>query len=799
MDTGDDDDDQYDDADDADDAVTDDISADADALTERERAEVERQTRIVINSRPPSDNRHPLPSATTTARRGNWAPIRSMADGTNASFANAADGDEYALSSLLALNNLDDDDAMNDGVGANDVLPEVETVEEVYELCRRGSPTAYSTRSYRDNVLLETLVRFEQRWIYPQMRPSERAQYAARCLMTADNGGDATADADAAAELDLDHIVTNIQAINSSASSEINRVMFLCTIFECTGTFVELQDGARVKERFDRLLSMITVGRDYLIDCARAYNASLEFSPGGMPTDVSRYRFSMYNAADLTDSQSLLVHVLRYIRDNNFRRIGDLVYSEVSYTYRGRVVNTHAWKVCLNKFEELVRAATPRHIMFEQWNNLTKHPGSMDFVVKYLRDARQDEFPTLTPDRRIFAFRNGIFVCGVDEDVREHYLLQHPEERNLAVCLIENVFYRWRDPNFPGTAIACNFIDQEFDTSVTNYDDPFDIATPNFDRILTYQNFDAAEHGADTPIMRWLYALGVGRMLYDVRDRDRWECLLFLKGIAGSGKSTCSEILSTLYPKNKIGVVSNRIEKQFGLGALCESWVWVAKDLKSNFGIDQGDLQSMITGEEVSVAIKHQTARSLIWTTPGLVLGNETANWIDASGSMTRRLVLVDFARRVAAADVDTDLFKKIRLETPRILFKANAMYLEYTKRYRDRQIWDVLPQYFLKQREAIQGILNPLVAFLSGESSEIVLGQNESVPFDDLASLYKTFCRVRNFSGMIRFNEDHYRDVFAQHNITVINKDVTWRGRDYVDTKFVFGVGIVHGNGHDI
>ncbi len=192
----------------------------------------------------------------------------------------------------------------------------------------------------------------------------------------------------------------------------------------------------------------------------------------------------------------------------------------------------------------------------------------------------------MKPDRRVFAFRNGIFVAGVDSEVREEYYQAHPEDRENLFCTLENAFFDYETSILPN-CVACNFIDMEFDTSVFDYDDYFDVPTPEFDHVLKYQGFDDPELGDDLIVMRWIYALGIGKMLYDVRDRENWECILFLKGIAGSGKSTISQVISALYPKNKVGAVSNRIEKSFGLGALVDMWVWVAKEVKSNFGIDQ--------------------------------------------------------------------------------------------------------------------------------------------------------------------------------------------------------------------
>jgi phage/plasmid-associated DNA primase len=55
----------------------------------------------------------------------------------------------------------------------------------------------------------------------------------------------------------------------------------------------------------------------------------------------------------------------------------------------------------------------------------------------------------------------------------------------------------------------------------------------------------------------------------------------------------------------------------------------------------------MISGEEMSIATKFKDAKQRTWTVPGMFFGNELANWIDAAGSMSRRLVVVEFNQLV--------------------------------------------------------------------------------------------------------------------------------------------------------
>ena len=37
----------------------------------------------------------------------------------------------------------------------------------------------------------------------------------------------------------------------------------------------------------------------------------------------------------------------------------------------------------------------------------------------------------------------------------------------------------------------------------------------------------------------------------------------------------------------------------------------------------------MVSGEDVSIAVKHEKAKSIQWTTPGVMAGNEMPGWRD--------------------------------------------------------------------------------------------------------------------------------------------------------------------------
>ena len=104
-----------------------------------------------------------------------------------------------------------------------------------------------------------------------------------------------------------------------------------------------------------------------------------------------------------------------------------------------------------------------------------------------------------------------------------------PEKRILKSW--EGLGYYSRCRNFHR---AAKIIVKEYNGRLPNnfeeLKDWYNIPTPNFQKILDYQEFSE-------DVCRWMYILA-GRMLFEVNELDTWQIMGFLKGRAKSGKST---------------------------------------------------------------------------------------------------------------------------------------------------------------------------------------------------------------------------------------------------------------------
>ena len=197
----------------------------------------------------------------------------------------------------------------------------------------------------------------------------------------------------------------------------------------------------------------------------------------------------------------------------------------------------------------------------------------------------------------------------------------------------------------------------------------------------------------------------------------------------------------------------------------------------------------MVSGEDVSIAVKHEKAKSIQWTTPGVMAGNEMPGWRDTGGSILRRLVTFNFIRQVKEADAT--LPEKLKCEVPVMLQKCVRAYLDYAlHKYRGvGNIWDVLPRYFIEVREEIEEQVSPLDKYLN--SPEVIIDPDARVPLRVFQDAFQFFAKNRCGERSIKFSAAYTRGPFHARGITVERVTVTWgaEGRLYEDEDFAVGV----------
>ena len=315
----------------------------------------------------------------------------------------------------------------------------------------------------------------------------------------------------------------------------------------------------------------------------------------------------------------LLLFIVEQAHVYGYSRHAGFVYSEKVIkggrkrqrdgTYVDEIIRTCAWTQQM-EVRHFINRVCARNTNEYMWLKLhAANAGSfMDRLLAYFETDDDPAFPRLDRDkmRAVYSFRDGVYVAKAGDNGGR--------------------FYPYG--TVPMGTTACKFIDEDFLLPAWNKVVPprarpgeaafasmawTELPTPALQHILDCQELDH-------DVCCWVYAF-LGRMLYSLGDKDRWQIAPFVKGVAGSGKSTLGQLVKLFYDPSDVGILSNNIQKQFGLWDLYEKLVVLCFEVKHDFRLDQAELQSIISAEELCIARKCRDSVTVRWKTPLMLLG----------------------------------------------------------------------------------------------------------------------------------------------------------------------------------
>jgi hypothetical protein len=411
------------------------------------------------------------------------------------------------------------------------------------------------------------------------------------------------------------------------------------------------------------------------------------------------------DGGDLSRYQQLLVYLLSSAQQCGYTKNGDTIYERVRDRRTGR--NTCAWKpVCT--IQEFVYRFASREKSFAQWVNMTHNANNASSAANYLQHCEDQQLPKLQKDRHLFAFADGVYVSSQD------------------------TFYTHdKVPNAYSMSGSARYFDVPFpfqhDVSALV---PADIETPIMQSILNYQNFDAT-------VSAWMYIL-FGRLLYELGEKDNWQVVPFCMGMAQSGKSTLlMKVCANFFESTDVGVLSNNIEKKFGISGFSEKSIFIAPEINESIQLDQAEFQSLVSGDMMQIAKKHRDPHTTAWKVPGILAGNQMPGWRDTAGSIIRRIIIFNFVKTVV--EVDTQLGAKLQNEVPELIVKCNKAYLNKLREIGSQNIWKCLPEYFLQTSMDLQECVNSLLGFMN--SGELTFAEDLYMPWNKFQQEYRQYC----------------------------------------------------------
>lgn len=519
-------------------------------------------------------------------------------------------------------------------------------------------------------------------------------------------------------------------------------------------------DELRVIDRINRLIQTLSDAHDQVLLYERQMNRI------NNPTIVQEDNIYMCTTHDDDESETPFQNLLLYLLDlcdkKCMRRYKGYCCQQI-ITEDG--YNTRAWKQIL-PISDFVYHYTQKETKYDMWKNLTKSGSMVKDTIRHLSECFDVQFPTIQKNRQVWAFKNGLFVGKKWDSENNEYT---------------HMFYPYTSKDFEHldpTVTACKYFDQEF----VDYqcDHWWDIPTPHMQSIMEYQHFTRE-------VSEWMYVFA-GRLMFDVGEMDQWQVIPFLKGIARSGKSTIiTKVLKRFYENEDVRTLSNNIERKFGLSSIYDGFMFISPEIKGDMCLEQAEFQSLVSGEDISIARKNEKAISITWKTPGILAGNEVPGWKDNSGSVLRRIVTFDFWKQVR--DADPRLEDKLNDEIPAIMLKCIRAYLSYTKLYADKDMWSVLPNYFKVIQNQVAMVTNSLHHFLSSE--KVRFGSDLKCPQKQFIQLFNSHCTENNL-GKFKFNPDFYAGPFSSRDITVVSDSLSWCGKMYANQPIIKGLDLI-------
>lgn len=556
------------------------------------------------------------------------------------------------------------------------------------------------------------------------------------------------------------------QALNVSTTDKIETLNekfqnHISTIVDTLNELKKANCDFETTVRVNRVLEMAYYACNTFIGLVRMSEIMDHANDYRDNTDANLFRFRAIDMSENTKYQNFLLYILGIFYKNNYARYNGEVYQSIFTTCddtngKPQLYNTCAWQR-VGSIPDIIYKHICKETNYDQFLNVTSRSDTVRAAQEFLSQCVDSQFPALERDRHVFSFVNGIYIANANDGGK---FVEYTSE---DFCNYKHI-------------VSSKYFPIKFEKSYTTQSWK-SIETPVFDSIFAHQQIPSE-------VMQWVYAL-TGRLLYNIDELDGWQVIMFVQGQAGTGKSTyVNNVCKEFYEEEDVGILSNNIQSKFGLSDIVDKIMYVAPEIKRDFSIEQGEFQSIVSGEKVTINVKFKQSRFEHWKSPGVLAGNECPDFIDNAGSIQRRMVTVRFTQKVRKGDLQ--LGKKLKKEMAALIAKCNMAYREVALEYGRENIWTVLPQYFTETQQELARSTNPLIHFLLGEL--VTLNPEKCIPEKVFVQAFNDHCKENNYAKH-RFNPDFYMGPFAQYGIKVErNVRKQYNGR-YRNGTFYVGV----------
>jgi phage/plasmid-associated DNA primase len=368
---------------------------------------------------------------------------------------------------------------------------------------------------------------------------------------------------------------------------------------------------------------------------------------------------------------------------------------------------------------------------------LIKRPKLFKEILFFLETIDNTKFPIVKASKRYLGFRNGLF------DLKEEKFIFYNQ-------LNTDVFPR-------------HYIGQDYDEDAMN--------TPLFDNLIKYQL------SSDT----YSYLLAfMGRMFYEVGEKDEWQIAPLIKGDSGTGKSTVLGVISSMFSSDRIGSIGSNLERTFGLQSNYDKDILLIHELSSEMSSRLGSdlFKKMICGEEVSIPIKNKTAEMINWSAPIFMCGNAHLSYEDTQGSISRRIAIFKFDNYVEKKDSFLKS-KIVREELASLIAKCFHEYRQLREKMGDKSFWECCPEYFHDNTDEAKQETDYLYRFLTMDPEDNKWGfkrlyfrnkQGSTMLLEDFKKKYHNYMKYRHPEVKYKWTSDYSSFKRLGYNVKCAN-----------------------------
>lgn len=457
--------------------------------------------------------------------------------------------------------------------------------------------------------------------------------------------------------------------------------------------------------------------------------------------------FQEIDTTKLKKHQQLIHFFYREAFKNNYRKDGDCIYKPRFNKY-GEFVYAYEYVCDISDFVfQGIFPLEQNHYWFEC---LTERNNNAKMCINILTNVKSEFLRDLDRNYNIHSFQNGLYILSLDTFFYFKKIPGKPWVGNLSGNLTAVKFH---DMIFDEEGMTRDIEEFRCKTYMSIKMDPVHT-------VFATQEFDMEER-------RWIFAL-LGRMLHPLGAMDTWGVFPYFLGMAGTGKSTSLRLVASLLEARDVGYLNNTLQKTFALEGIFDKLMYLALDIDQHFQLDQATFQSMVVGEEVAVLRKYKRPLTVLWHIHGGFAGNKLPPWTDNGGSLSRRLVVIEFLKTVSRCD--PNLFEKCLRLKDRFLKVINSAYHDLSTKYSHRGIKEVIPHKFKQSEAKALKELNVLLAFIKDCADVDPDPKQKSYfqSFKDFGKAFKNYCKQNSIKPQT-LNYNFYNGVFAKYQVKLV------------------------------